>query len=542
MADIMATGVIPVYKLSDINDLVLYKEEVLTREVLNSALDAVQCIVDTTIVKAVVNFVVENQAEFVPADFGFIFETGITGEELHEDISTIITIAREAINSPFFNLVHDYDFSLVGTADVISSILDKVLHLNILAKDTAYLVQNALLLAGIEVSYDALNNVDFDADYNSIYNVLDIVEKVLTENIGVETYFGLTDLMESYDSIGSVMNDRNVVSNENLHEVLNILSEIVNLELVSAVFMPVYEQMVSPMFESMDESLKAFTDLSDYGTELVIEDLNSIIEILHNVVDFNALGILLDNDLIDWNNTDPIVKSIETLFRLNVLEVKLDDILAYVTENVYDISVIEASQIDLAADGVLLAEAVRIIMSEILAKGIVDLERGTDFNNLSIKISNFLEKDTLHAILDAVENVVKTTLVEAGLTVVVEKYDEFVPEQFIFLFETGITADLLQEDLISIVTILREVVDSEMYQILNEVDFSIVGISEHINTILDELLHLNIISIDTAHIIQNALAMAGIEVSYDELATVDYESDYAKIYEIISNVEKALVE
>jgi hypothetical protein len=70
-------------------------------------------------------------------------------------------------------------------------------------------------------------------------------------------------------------------------------------------------------------------------------------------------------------------------------------------------------------------------------------------------------------------------------------------------------------------TLQEEGIESEIYQIVTEKDFSLVGISGHINRILDELLHLNILAIDTAYMIQQGLRLAGIEVEYADLQAVD---------------------
>ena len=507
----------------------------IEKEVLLNVLDAVQCIVDTTIAKAATGFVVEKHEDFVPADFLFVFDTGITGAELHEDICSIITIAREVVESDMYNIITDKDFSLVGISGHINRILDEALHLNILSLDTAYMIQQALRLVGVEVEYAVLAKVNYEADYAKIYEIIEIVEKVLVENLGVTTYFGLSEIDLSLENEA-------LLSNENLHAVLDILSNVVNLELFSAVFTPVYNQMVSPMLgESLDASLLAFTDLYEYPVESLVEDMNNIIEALHQVVDFNVLGIVLRDEHIEWNNTDPITNLIETIFSLNYLDVKLDDIFEYVSDNIVDLYAVEQESINLVSDGKLIAEAVRIIMAEIMATGIIPVYKLSDLEELVIYREEVLTREVLHTALDAVQCIVDTTLVKAAVNFVNDNYVNIVPEDFQFIFETGITGDELHEDLSSVVAISRAIIDSELYNLIIEEDFALAGISTQINAILDDILHLNIVTINTAYVLQNALLLAGIEVSYDELSKVDYDADYAKIYEIISIVEYMLV-
>ncbi|MBR2890764.1 MAG: hypothetical protein IKC22_00005, partial [Bacilli bacterium] len=542
--ELLVKDVVPFDKVSDLEKVMnMNYMALLQKPYLLAVVDALDLIVDTTLVESAVTVVVDQYDMIVPADFQFLFETGISDELLYEDVNSIVDILRAVVETELYVILDGEDVSFVGLADELTTILDNLLHLNILSIDMANVLANVLPMAGIEVSYDELATVDYDLDYQAIYNVLDIVERMLVENSNIDTYNKLMDYINSIENINEVLYDRNVVSNENLHEVLNVVDNVVNMQLVKVLFDPIYEQMVSPMFEGAEGLVAILTDLEGYSVDMLLEDLNNIIDVLHEVVDLNALGIALDDATIDWKNSEAVDHLIETIFALNYLDVKLEELLGFVSDNVFNVSAIVAGELDLVNDGKLIAEAVRILIDELLANDVVPFDKVSDLEQvMNMNYVSLLQKPYLLAVVDALDKIVETTLVRQAMNVVMDQYTEFVPEDFRFVLESGITAELLYEDVNSIVDILRAAVETELYVILDGEDVSFVGLADELTTILDNVLHLNILSVDMAHILANVLPMVGIEVAYEDLATVNYDLDYEVIYGILDRVETMLVE
>ena len=206
---------------------------------------------------------------------------------------------------------------------------------------------------------------------------------------------------------------------------------------------------------SSDPSIAPLLDISEYSAEMFIGDLESIIVVLRNVVDFDIVDVLRGND-INWTNTQPVENIIETIFALNFLNVKFDEIVDYVSENIYEINGlnVELVRSELVNDGVLVAQAVRHLIDGLLVSGAIEINTVNDFETVAdIDVLSLLEKPYLLAVADALEDIFSMTVVEQAMYVVMDQYTEFVPEDFQFVLETGITAEQLHEDLLSIVDI-----------------------------------------------------------------------------------------
>ncbi len=535
--------VITIETLSDIEKLMsLDLFALISKQNLSVVVDVVEGIINTTLVEQVSHYIVNNYAHFIPQDFNFLFETGITGELLYQDLQSLVIVLDAAVETEIYNILIDEDFEIEGLSDKLVTIIDTLLHLNIVDLSEAEILSETFkLVFGMEIPVEDFQTVDYDLDYAKIYDVLHRAEVILTENIDVDTYVELMEFVNSIESVEAIINDRNILSNENLHEVLFILEDLVNLQLIEVLFNPFYDELMPKIFGEPGPIFSALISTEDYPVQLLVEDLNSILQALHEVVDFNALGIVLDKEVIDWENSTAIDNLIETIFGLNFLEAKLQPIFDIITAT-FELPKVDTTIIDIENDGKLISQAIRTLIDHFLVGDVIEFDCIDDLEHvLSMDFLTLVSKFNFHAVIDALENIIDTSLVEAVSVYFVSNCYDLLPEQLFFLFTNGLTGELLYEDLQSLVDILRAAVDTEVYNFLVDEDFELEGLAEQFTIILDGILSLNILSVDMANILYNALPIVGLEVSYEELSKVLYPLDYENIYNILDIIEKMVV-
>ena len=398
-----------------------------------AVVDALDKIVETSLVRQAMNVVMDQYSEIAPEDFHFIFETGITAELLYEDVNSIIEILRAVVETEIYTILDGEEVSLVGLADEISSILDSVLHLNILSIDMANVLENVLAMVGLEVAYEDLATIDYDLDYAVIYGVLDRIETMLTVNSNIETINELLDVIEGIEVLDDVLYDRTLVSNDNLHEILYVVEEIINMQLVEVLFNPAYDTFVAPMFEQLQDTFKPLTDLSDYDAKLLVEDLTNILQSLHGLVDFNILGIVLDDATITWDVTTPVEEVIKTIFSINYLQVKEQAIIDIIDSFNLGI-VLTTDDLDFAADGSVIAK----IYCELAAIMNYCMEVDTVSEIFSINFgSEYIDDQFAQYVVNVLSHLDELSFFEALIEFGFEKLEEIVPEDFAFLAEMG---------------------------------------------------------------------------------------------------------
>jgi hypothetical protein len=249
----------------------------------------------------------------------------------------------------------------------------------------------------------------------------------------------------------------------------------------------------------MPEAFQGFLDLAEYSSDMLIEDLRSVVTILRSVVDFDALGAYR-GAAIYWDNIEAIETIINEIFGLNYLDVKLDEIVEYVSAHIFDLADLDVTAIDLEADGAKIALAYRILAENILTQNWFPIQFFSDMSNFNFDIVNILDNATLHNIIDALNEILTTSIVYEALPVAYDTLQNSLPDSLFFLVSNSLNKDELAEDVQSIVLVLREIVDSEAYKFLLDEEVPLEGIADHLSVVIDTIVNTNILGKDYANL------------------------------------------
>ncbi|MGI6758522.1 MAG: hypothetical protein ACOX40_01855 [Bacilli bacterium] len=113
--------------------------------------------------------------------------------------------------------------------------------------------------------------------------------------------------------------------------------------------------LVYPMVEGMVGEL---ANLEAIDNADIIADFDALIEILRSALDFGAIDVV-KGEAIRFDRVEEVQTIVRKLFGLNILNAKIEEIIDYVADMItfVDLSTIDASALDLAADGELFALA-----------------------------------------------------------------------------------------------------------------------------------------------------------------------------------------
>jgi hypothetical protein len=284
------------------------------------------------------------------------------------------------------------------------------------------------------------------------------------------------------------------------------------------------------MFEN--GSFGPLLDLSDLGVEALYEDLASIVNVLDNAIEFGAIelvkqfmGIEGAEFTIDWFQTEEVTEIITSIFGLNYLDVKKDDLVAFAKEMLPALGVLteeDIAAIDFAADGEVIASLVERLMDTL---ALVD-EDITTIDSLMAYLTTGMDMDKMlylagivvdQDLLSVLHNLVETTLVNAGAKVAIEFVESgnMIPAQFAPIYdELNVTSEALVHDLGAILNIVEILVDFAGIDYINTGDVSFEGASEALSSVFDELFNLELIDHKFAEIIFAALEAFDIKLAF----------------------------
>jgi hypothetical protein len=289
--------------------------------------------------------------------------------------------------------------------------------------------------------------------------------------------------------------------------------------------------------------MQVLLDMSNYGKELLISDLHTLVDVLRQAVKFGAIDIIRGEE-INFANTQPIETSISSLLGLNYLEAKLQDIVNLVSIEGLDNSLIDADLIveNLEADGLIVAEVYKNIAANILTRADFPGKTVEAIMNLTLdELKEFYSKDLALEFISYVRPLVDMVLTGEALEVAYNFAQYAVPSEFAYLLEQSLTKGDLANDVHSVIDIVVVLIESDLIKLAIKEDIPLAGVSKAINEIIDIVIHTNIFGRDLARVFEGTLALAGLEVAYDDLAKVNYREDFKVIYSIVEDVEAILI-
>ena len=537
--EIFKLDIFPVHSMADLNEMTFDLVQFLTEDILMNAVLAVEYIVSTNLVKEILSVAYYLAQTNLPDNLFFLVSNSLSGDDLQEDALSLLEVVRELIRVEAYNaIIEDAKISLVDISDHINKILDILLHTNILSADRNSVTVGLFNLLGIELSADMLENVEYEADFGNIYNIIESLEAILIRT-GISNHLELLTFVSNIDTTKLLDEEYEyqLVSENNLAELFSIIRNVLGLSIVPAIFEPVYNTFVD--LSSFDPEIQPFLDITEYPVELFLIDAESLVYVLEQLVEFDILNVLRGY-AIDWDNIDPIENIITTIFALNYLDVKVDDIIAYVTNNIFDLSKVDVNAINLAEDGKEIASAYRLLAQAILSQNWFPIQFTSDFASISLEtlpLDKILTKDVLTEVVKAIEHITLTSLVYEIVPVLYSFAQTIVPDDLYFLVSETIEKSDLAEDVASIINVLEFVVDTEIYNAFVDKHVPLDGIIDNLVSILQEVFGLNLFADRLNDIVYEALTLAGIEVDYFAVLDADINADLTKIYNVLYSID-----
>ena len=97
---------------------------------LGFACDGISTLLNTTIVRALSETILEFAEEHLPEDFAFVFDQGLSGEEFVEDLATVVDMVRILIDAKAYEYFADKDLNL-NQPEVLNALVSKLFELHI---------------------------------------------------------------------------------------------------------------------------------------------------------------------------------------------------------------------------------------------------------------------------------------------------------------------------------------------------------------------------------------------------------------------------
>ena len=323
----------------------------------------------------------------------------------------IMTCGDDVGNAEAYNIMLEGgNVALDGIADHLIAIVDLLVHTNLISNDPNNFVAGVLELAGIYVSVDELETVDYQHDLANIYAIFTILEDIL-DKAKFENHLDIMNFINNLN-VNELLYNEDLLCETNLMNVLDILDNIVDLSLIPAIFEPAYNSLVD--LNSVSDQIYPFMDLAEYPAELLVEDAKALVNVLRNLVDFDVLSIVRGY-AINWDNIEAIENVINIIFGLNYLEVKLDDILFFLedaTAGMFNIGLVNVENVDLENDGALIAAAYRLLAENVLSENWFPIQYVSDLQTLdltTLPLDKLVTEAKLTALVQLIENILNFT-------------------------------------------------------------------------------------------------------------------------------------
>ena len=331
------------------------------------AADLLDLLSETQLVQQALVGVIKNviKSEALTKIGNFASLQDLTKPELVSDIHTLTDVVRQAIDANVLQYYELHDLDPINY-EAFAGILETVGKLNVINKCGAKIlpeVVNYVLGKNDKLNIDyEFTQADFAViDWATETELLgDVLVKVgaLAESLNLDSLSDILLFINNKDFTNTI-----VVTEENINKVIEIADIAVDSKIIQAV-------AVAGVDFALDFAKTKGFDVTFLkgrltGEEL-ISDLNVIVEIAQNAVDFGAIEFLNTKNIEDIN-VDYVVEIVALLEQLNILTCAQPEWAAFVVGKVapllkLDINplVSDYNYIDFAAENELLQEVVKL--------------------------------------------------------------------------------------------------------------------------------------------------------------------------------------
>ena len=474
--------------------------------------------------------------------------TSLSKEELVSDLKTIADVIRLAVDANLLQYYELHDLEPIEYAK-LAQVLETVGTLNVLNKCASTILPSVLnnVLANnanLNIEYE-FTTADFaEINWASETKLLGEALVELGALCEVNNLDSLSDILlfvHNKDFLNSA-----VVTTENANKLVEVLDILVESKLVQAA-------LPAGLEFGLNIAKQQGLDLTFLKGELtgeeLLSDLNVIVEILRNAVDFGAVEYVATGDIADID-ASYLVNIVALLEELNILTCAQTEWTALVVGFIEPLvkidlksSALDYSYVNYAAENELLQQAVQLL-GELLSSenidSISDIKQfieNKDYLNVNAYNDNAIDNAQELVLLLAQSELVAlnlTELFEFGID-----YASNLTKLDLSFLSDRFAAEELQEDLRTLVAISEHAVEFGIVDVifLGDAEINVNPVIEAVK-LLEEMNILSVTNDNIAALVFNMFApKLGIEeVTAADFVDVNFAKENAILVEIIKEV------
>ncbi len=464
---------------------------------------------------------------------------------LTNDVKKILQAARILLNAQVFDYVFGkdikdlpFDFDayrevvrLLGEVSVIDNNWDDIANLGI----------DALLVKlGSDIQVDYIKK-EVKARYTAAIAYQDDINAIIATINELEQFAYELKANTINEILNNIKNLKNIGANyrQLAEELLDLIEAVLTIE----VLRPTYEGLAQVISNKVTDIAFLFENLDSYE---LAEDLETICEIGHNVLDYGIIEFIYENGTIDVTPTGAAIINgvIDSLFNLNVVAEHEEKFINLVLKAI-KVAGLELDELDWDQEIVEIQEVVSALYVVLDKNGLDSIPNIKEF--VKFKSDNTIEDvltNNKYELVTLLEEIVDSKVIVASLPVVGKLVlNKVANGEFAYLMD-NVTAAELAEDIQTIANILVPLVDSKLLSLAFgqnplalDLDF------ENYTTILEGVKALNIVGNNWdklgVFVVNTVNKSLGIneEVTEEEFAHVVYEEDLQDLIEAVEIFE-----
>ena len=516
--------------------------------------DLVELLSDLQIVKQALVGALDNVAELEAlvklGDFSSL--AGLTQDELSSDLKTLATIVRQAVAANLLQYYELHDLDPINY-DQIAEILATVGTLNVInncANEILPSVLNNVLKNNAKINLDyEFTAADFEvinwSEETALLGEVLVKAGALANELNLDSLSDILLFINNKDFTNSI-----VVTTENVNKVVDILNTAVESKLIQAAALAGVE---FAMNLAKDKGFDITFLKGRLTGEQLLSDLDVIVEIAQNAVDFGAIEYLVNKD-IENINVDYVVNIVASLEKLNILTCAQPEWTALLVSKLSGLLKLELNveasdyaNIDYAHENELLQNAVQLLgeivsnenlssVSDVLA--FIQNKVFLDANAYNDRVINNAQDLLLLAAESEILGLHLVDLAEFGIQIA----DAMLVFDLSF-FNGQFSNEELQADIRTLVEISEHVVEFGIVDLIFTGDV-VIDVDQVIEVVklLEELNILNKTNEEIAALVVNLIApvLKLEEVKAIDFRLVDFADENALLVEVLEEVKVLL--
>ena len=498
------------------------------------------------------------------ADIDLSFLTGLTSEELAQDLDTVLAIAQKALDIAGYEFINTSEVEYIDFEGVneIIALVDEINVLNKYASEWALIVAN-LLNKQLPVKFNAkaLEDINWSLENEALRGIVSQVAEFLRHenNTELDKVDNLVSFINNKEFLQVKFWTRNYFANVRL--VADILDSVLDMQIADA--MTGYGIDFAIYATKGNMNLAFLSSLSDngasvapydgsYSAELLQQDLHTLMAILDELQAF-GLAEILSNSIIDDFDFDYIENAIALLEEINLIELAEDEWVALAINQVakamkLDLTVKakDLAYIDWSNENKQLRTVVNAISEALFEANLNGYDEIASFiTNKSYANVNFYSEEILVEVLEAVRELVKLEAVQLALNPLLNKAIEIADKQKLDLsfLADALTNDELVADVNEITYAVEALLQGDLLDTVKamanktEVDLVIADLYD-VADALDHVAALNLLAGKRfASVIKSVLNKLEVSTTKVDLSSVTIAEEVANIKQIIRVVD-----